>query len=108
MQAGQVSTGQYTLTLPQLVWDITYRFQAGDVLCRLVKYLQVSVPHGESATGVGFELLGYHLEHLLWRFVVKLSIPWLSQNSGQIEPAVQSGFACTYGGVSPNLMALSA
>ncbi|XP_028732314.1 vasopressin V1b receptor [Peromyscus leucopus] len=27
--------------LPQLLWDITYRFQGSDTLCRLVKYLQV-------------------------------------------------------------------
>ncbi|KAK4310075.1 hypothetical protein Pmani_018328 [Petrolisthes manimaculis] len=28
---------------PQLVWDITYRFQGPDILCRLVKYAQVYV-----------------------------------------------------------------
>ncbi|XP_038826564.1 isotocin receptor-like [Salvelinus namaycush] len=27
--------------LPQLIWDITFRFYGSDVLCRLVKYLQV-------------------------------------------------------------------
>lgn len=27
--------------LPQLAWDITYRFKGGDVLCRFVKYTQV-------------------------------------------------------------------
>ncbi|KAK7812479.1 hypothetical protein U0070_020759, partial [Myodes glareolus] len=27
--------------LPQLLWDITYRFQGSDILCRAVKYLQV-------------------------------------------------------------------
>ncbi|XP_044122288.1 vasopressin V1b receptor [Neovison vison] len=27
--------------LPQLLWDITYRFQGPDLLCRTVKYLQV-------------------------------------------------------------------
>lgn len=27
--------------LPQLLWDITYRFQGSDLLCRAVKYLQV-------------------------------------------------------------------
>ncbi|KAF3856388.1 hypothetical protein F7725_017111 [Dissostichus mawsoni] len=27
--------------LPQLFWDITFRFYGPDVLCRLVKYLQV-------------------------------------------------------------------
>ncbi|XP_005079903.1 vasopressin V1b receptor [Mesocricetus auratus] len=27
--------------LPQLLWDITYRFQGSDTLCRAVKYLQV-------------------------------------------------------------------
>ncbi|KAM6218613.1 vasopressin V1b receptor [Rhynchocyon petersi] len=26
--------------LPQLLWDITYRFQGPDLLCRIVKYLQ--------------------------------------------------------------------
>lgn len=35
---------QYTnvlQVLPQLVWDITERFQGPDVLCRSVKYLQI-------------------------------------------------------------------
>lgn len=27
--------------LPQLLWDVTFRFQGPDALCRLVKYLQV-------------------------------------------------------------------
>lgn len=27
--------------LPQLAWDITYRFKGGDILCRFVKYTQV-------------------------------------------------------------------
>ncbi|XP_004862129.1 vasopressin V1b receptor [Heterocephalus glaber] len=27
--------------LPQLLWDLTYRFQGPDVLCRAIKYLQV-------------------------------------------------------------------
>lgn len=27
--------------LPQLVWDITERFQGPDVLCRSVKYMQI-------------------------------------------------------------------
>ena len=27
--------------LPQIIWDITYRFYGGDCLCRLVKYFQV-------------------------------------------------------------------
>ncbi|CAL1606133.1 unnamed protein product [Knipowitschia caucasica] len=27
--------------LPQLIWDITERFQGPDILCRLVKYLQI-------------------------------------------------------------------
>lgn len=27
--------------LPQLIWDITFRFYGSDLLCRLVKYLQV-------------------------------------------------------------------
>ncbi|KAF7642769.1 hypothetical protein LDENG_00250940 [Lucifuga dentata] len=27
--------------LPQLIWDITFRFYGPDFLCRLVKYLQV-------------------------------------------------------------------
>ena len=29
--------------LPQMIWDITFRFKGGDVLCRLVKYLQVRI-----------------------------------------------------------------
>lgn len=27
--------------LPQMLWDITFRFQGGDALCRVVKYMQV-------------------------------------------------------------------
>ena len=27
--------------LPQLIWDITFRFYGPDILCRLVKYFQV-------------------------------------------------------------------
>ena len=27
--------------LPQLVWDVTERFQGPDALCRLVKYMQI-------------------------------------------------------------------
>ncbi|CAH1788343.1 unnamed protein product [Owenia fusiformis] len=29
--------------LPQMVWEVTYRFQGGDFLCKIVKYFQVSV-----------------------------------------------------------------
>lgn len=29
--------------LPQIVWDITFRFKGGDPLCRFVKYMQVFV-----------------------------------------------------------------
>lgn len=29
--------------LPQLAWDITFRFRGGDSLCRIVKYLQIFV-----------------------------------------------------------------
>ncbi|ESO82082.1 hypothetical protein LOTGIDRAFT_52339, partial [Lottia gigantea] len=29
--------------LPQLIWDITFRFEGGDFLCRFVKYMQVFV-----------------------------------------------------------------
>ncbi len=29
--------------LPQLAWDITFRFQGNDLLCRIVKFLQVFV-----------------------------------------------------------------
>uniref|UniRef100_T1J5K6 G-protein coupled receptors family 1 profile domain-containing protein n=1 Tax=Strigamia maritima TaxID=126957 RepID=T1J5K6_STRMM len=29
--------------LPQLIWDVTFRFQGSDILCRVVKYLQVMV-----------------------------------------------------------------
>lgn len=27
--------------LPQLAWDVTFVFKGGDILCRLVKYMQV-------------------------------------------------------------------
>ena len=28
-------------TLPQIIWDITYRFLAGDSMCRFIKYVQM-------------------------------------------------------------------
>lgn len=34
--------------LPQMIWDITYRFQGNDFLCRLVKYLQVVAMYASS------------------------------------------------------------
>src|SRR5882724_11896876 len=30
---------------PQLVWDITYRFYGGNILCKTVKYLQILGPY---------------------------------------------------------------
>jgi hypothetical protein len=29
--------------LPQLAWDVTFVFKGGDILCRLVKYMQVNL-----------------------------------------------------------------
>lgn len=29
--------------LPQIAWDVTFVFKGGDVLCRLVKYMQVNI-----------------------------------------------------------------
>ncbi|XP_041374722.1 annetocin receptor-like [Gigantopelta aegis] len=34
--------------LPQLIWDITYRFYGNDFLCRFVKYFQVVAMYGSS------------------------------------------------------------
>ncbi|XP_067687666.1 cephalotocin receptor 1-like [Haliotis asinina] len=34
--------------LPQLAWDITYRFVGGDLLCRLVKYFQIVAMYASS------------------------------------------------------------
>ena len=34
--------------LPQLIWDITFRFQGGDTLCRLVKYFQIVAMYASS------------------------------------------------------------
>ena len=34
--------------LPQLIWDITFRFQGNDFLCRSVKYLQVVAMYASS------------------------------------------------------------
>ncbi|CAG2165356.1 unnamed protein product [Oppiella nova] len=31
--------------LPQLAWDITYRFYGGNILCKVVKYLQILGPY---------------------------------------------------------------
>ncbi|XP_054156855.1 oxytocin receptor-like [Oppia nitens] len=37
-------TGFFTV-LPQLAWDITYRFNGGNVLCKLVKSMQILGPY---------------------------------------------------------------
>jgi hypothetical protein len=34
--------------LPQLIWDITYRFQGNNVLCKLVKYFQMVAMYASS------------------------------------------------------------
>lgn len=34
--------------LPQLIWDVTFRFRGGDLLCRPVKYLQVVAMYASS------------------------------------------------------------
>ncbi len=34
--------------LPQLIWDITYRFHGGNSLCKLVKYLQIVAMYASS------------------------------------------------------------
>ncbi|XP_064646633.1 cephalotocin receptor 1-like isoform X2 [Lineus longissimus] len=34
--------------LPQMAWDVTYRFQGGDFLCRFVKYVQVVAMYASS------------------------------------------------------------
>ncbi|CAG2117654.1 unnamed protein product, partial [Medioppia subpectinata] len=31
--------------LPQLIWEITYRFNGGNVLCKVIKYLQIFGPY---------------------------------------------------------------
>ncbi|CAG2176968.1 unnamed protein product [Oppiella nova] len=31
--------------LPQLIWDITYRFYGGNILCKVIKYLQILGPY---------------------------------------------------------------
>ncbi|XP_013784095.1 oxytocin receptor-like [Limulus polyphemus] len=31
--------------LPQLAWDVTYRFYGGNVLCKIVKYMQILGPY---------------------------------------------------------------
>ncbi|XP_054159919.1 arg8-vasotocin receptor-like [Oppia nitens] len=30
---------------PQLIWDITYRFYGGNILCKIIKYLQILGPY---------------------------------------------------------------
>lgn len=37
-------TGFFTV-LPQLAWDITYRFNGGNFLCKLIKFLQILGPY---------------------------------------------------------------
>ncbi|XP_044236963.2 vasopressin V1b receptor-like [Ursus americanus] len=46
--------------LPQLLWDITYRFRGPDLLCRAVKYLQ-----GLSMFASTYMLLAMTLDHYL-------------------------------------------
>ncbi|XP_064472807.1 oxytocin receptor-like [Ornithodoros turicata] len=37
-------TGFFTV-LPQLAWDVTYRFQGGNLACKSIKYLQILGPY---------------------------------------------------------------
>ncbi|XP_019613900.1 PREDICTED: mesotocin receptor-like [Branchiostoma belcheri] len=38
----------FTNILPQLIWDVTGRFLAGDIMCRVVKFIQLASLYGSS------------------------------------------------------------
>ncbi|XP_064468515.1 annetocin receptor-like [Ornithodoros turicata] len=59
--------------LPQLAWDVTYRFRGGMFLCKLIKYLQVSVLYLSSYT-----LVSLTVDRCLARpSLVLVGMPWV-------------------------------
>ncbi|ODM96185.1 [Arg8]-vasotocin receptor [Orchesella cincta] len=70
--------------LTQLFWEITYRFQGGNVLCKFVKYTQILGPYSSSYVLVmtaldRYQAICYPLSNCTWtarRSKVMLGLAW--------------------------------
>ncbi|XP_054159921.1 vasopressin V1a receptor-like [Oppia nitens] len=71
--------------MPQLIWDITYRFNGGNILCKIVKYLQILGPYLSSYVLVmtsidRYQAICYPLSNCQWtptRSQLMISFAWL-------------------------------
>jgi arginine vasopressin receptor 1A len=71
--------------LPQLLWDISYRFHGGNILCKLIKYLQILGPYLSSyilvITSIDrYQAICYPLSNCSWtpkRSQLMILIAWL-------------------------------
>ncbi|CAG5130245.1 unnamed protein product, partial [Candidula unifasciata] len=61
--------------LPQLIWDITYRFQGGSFMCVVVKYLQVVAMYASS-----YVLLATAVDRQVYLVYYAICRPFLSQS----------------------------
>ena len=71
--------------LPQLIWDITYRFYGGNMLCKVIKYLQILGPYLSSyvlvMTSVDrYQAICYPLTNCQWtptRSQLMIAMAWI-------------------------------
>ena len=77
-------TGFFTV-LPQLAWDITYRFYGGNILCKSVKFMQILGPYLSSyvlvVTAVDrYQAICFPLSNCSWtpnRSKLMISCAWI-------------------------------
>ena len=78
-------TGFFTV-LPQLAWDITYRFNGGNVLCKSVKFMQLMGPYLSSyvlvVTAIDrYQAICFPLSNCSWtpfRSKLMISCAWIT------------------------------
>ena len=71
--------------LPQLIWDITYRFYGGNLLCKVIKYLQILGPYLSSYVLVmtsidRYQAICYPLTNCQWtptRSQLMIALAWI-------------------------------
>lgn len=77
-------TGFFTV-LPQLAWDITYRFYGGNIMCKSIKYLQILGPYLSSyvlvVTAIDrYQAICFPLANCTWtarRSKLMITVAWL-------------------------------
>ena len=77
-------TGFFTV-LPQLAWDITYRFYGGNILCKSVKFMQILGPYLSSyvlvVTAIDrYQAICFPLSNCSWtpcRSKLMISCAWI-------------------------------